>query len=52
MLVLLIAGLQVPEIPFEELLGNVKFVPVQNGPTGSKVGVVCAGLNGITIVVS
>jgi hypothetical protein len=37
---LLMAGLQVPVIPFKELVDNVvKFPPLQTGFTGSNVGV-------------
>lgn len=49
--VLFNAGLQVPLIPFRELVGNgFKVVPAQNGPTLVKLGVTI-GLTVMVIVV-
>ena len=39
MLVLFIAGVQVPEMPFVEIAGKIKFVPEQIGGIWSKIGV-------------
>ena len=48
---LLIAGDQLPAIPLFDVVGKALIVaPEQNGPIGSKVGVVCAPI--VTVVVT
>ena len=51
MAVLFGAGLHVPVIPSFEVVGSVKAVPLQTGPTGSKVGVVCGVIVTVIVVV-
>jgi hypothetical protein len=46
---LLITGVQVPEIPLVEVVGNADIAaPEQYGPTDAKVGVTC----GVMVIVS
>jgi hypothetical protein len=47
--VLLMAGDQVPEIPLVELVGNVKLEPEQIGATWLKTGVICELI--VTVIV-
>ena len=51
MAVLFGAGLHVPVIPSFEVVGSVKVVPLQTGPIGSKVGVVCGVIVTVIVVV-
>ena len=50
MVVVLIAGDQVPSIPLFEVVGSVKAVPLQIGPTCVKVGIVFGVM--VTVIVA